>query len=294
MNGVPTFGEYIRQRRTTANLTRPQLAWLANLSVPYLTKIESGANPSRRVIESLSTALKLQPAEFEYALILAEGPLPRIDEDHPTPTDLEYLHLLNPKIAAFVTGTMDIIAVNAAHAETFPQLDPGTNYLEWLMLNPISRTVLVDWSGEIQQAVTWFRLVIARHGLDEHVQRILENCHASPEFALLWRGDTVTNERFDRTKLVRDPKTLSITELRMNMWRTSSSLQSWMLVLGTSVDQPMAVTRPVLRERPTMSRALNASGNRVEPTGRSEQLAPQREPAATQPLQQINSNQQDG
>ncbi|QVI23086.1 helix-turn-helix domain-containing protein [Nocardia tengchongensis] len=130
MDGVPTFGEYIRQRRTTANLTRPQLAWLANLSVPYLTKIEGGANPSRRVIESLTTALKLTPVDFEYALVLAEGPLPRIEPDQPTPADLEYLDLLNPAIGAYITGLWDIVAVNAAHHEFFPEMMAGANYLE--------------------------------------------------------------------------------------------------------------------------------------------------------------------
>lgn len=258
MTVVPTFGEYIRRLRTRANRTRPQLAWLANLSVPYLTKIEGGATPSRRVIESLATALELAPAEFEYALTLAEGPLPRTEPDHPGPVDLEYLELLNPKIAAFISGAMDILAVNAAHAEAFPELDPGCNYLEWILLNPVSRTVLVDWDGEAQQAVSSFRMLLARCGHDDRTRAILERCMASPEFATLWHNDAVAGERRDRTKLVRDPQTLVITELRMNMWRTSTSLQSWMLALGSGVDQPTAVTRPVVRERPRTSRPINA------------------------------------
>ncbi|MET9491796.1 helix-turn-helix domain-containing protein [Nocardia sp. NPDC006630] len=294
MNGVPTFGEYIRQRRTAANLTRPQLAWLASLSVPYLTKIEGGANPSRRVIESLGTALELQAAELEYALVLAEGPFPRIEADHPTPTDLEYLELLNPKIAAYISGTMDILAINSAHAEAFPELDPGCNYVEWMMLNPVARTVLVDWPGEMRQAAGLFRLLLARRGPDEHTQRILDNCLESPEFATVWRTESVSNERPDRTKLVRNPRTLAITELRINIWRTQSSMQSWMLVLGSGVDHPMAVTRPVIRERPRASRPINAAETAESPGRRSEMEASLREPTPTQPLQQPSSNQLDG
>ncbi|MFJ4652989.1 helix-turn-helix domain-containing protein [Nocardia sp. NPDC088792] len=290
MHGVPTFGEYVRRRRTAANLTRPQLAWLANLSVPYLTKIESGANPSRRVLESLCTALELQPAEFEYALILAEGPLPRAEPDHPTPADLEYLTLLEPKVGAFISGALDILAVNHAHEEAFPQLDPGRNYLEWLFLNPIARTVLVDWPGESQQAVSWFRLLMARSGDEGRVREILEQVLTNPDFALMWRGDAVSNERFDRSKLVRDPKTLAISELRMNMWRTSSSLRSWMLVLGARVDQPTAITRPVVRERPATSRVINDSGASEPPTDRYEKRSSGPGATLTQPLQQINSN----
>lgn len=258
MNGVPTFGEYIRRRRTTANLTRPRLAWLANLSVPYLTKIESGANPSRRVIESLSTALELRPDEFEYALALAEGPLPRAEDDHPDSADLEYLELLEPKIAAFASGAMDILAVNRAHRAVFPQLNPGLNYLEWLFLEPVSRTILVDWAGEAEQAVRAWRLNLARFGENDRMRGIIANCTASPEFAAMWHNDTIGECHPDRTKLVRDPKTLAVREIRLHTWRTSSSLRSWMLILGTNVDTPAAVARPAAPEGSAVSRAINA------------------------------------
>ncbi|MFE3261214.1 helix-turn-helix domain-containing protein [Nocardia sp. NPDC059229] len=294
MDGVPTFGEYIRQRRTTANLTRPQLAWLANLSVPYLTKIEGGATPSRRVIESLCTALKLPPAEFEYALVLAEGPLPRLAADHPTPTDQEYLELLNPAIGAYITELWDIVAANAAHQEYFPELVPGMNYLEWLIFNPISRTVMVNWDTEARMAAGRFRMQLARSDDDERGRQILEKCLTDADFALLWRSDTIAVERTDLTKLVREPRTLAITELRINMWRTQSSLQSWLLVLGTTVDRPTAVTRPVVRQRPETSRPINAPGGPATPSRRAKNAAPANDPNPTKPLRQISSNLSDG
>ncbi|MGW2659746.1 MmyB family transcriptional regulator [Nocardia tengchongensis] len=289
MDGVPTFGEYIRQRRTTANLTRPQLAWLANLSVPYLTKIEGGANPSRRVIESLTTALKLTPVDFEYALVLAEGPLPRIEPDRPTPADLEYLDLLNPAIGAYITGLWDIVAVNAAHHEFFPEMVAGANYLEWLFFNPISRTVMVNWDNETRMAVSRFRMQLARAGEDERGAEILERCLADPDFALLWHSDTVAVERGDLTKLVRNPRTLAITELRINLWRTQSTLQSWLLVMGTVVDRPTAVTRPVMRQRPETSRAINSPEGIVTPPRRPKNVAQGKDPMPTTPLRQLDS-----
>ncbi|MGW3544341.1 helix-turn-helix domain-containing protein [Nocardia niigatensis] len=294
MDGVPTFGEYIRQRRTTANLTRPQLAWLANLSVPYLTKIEGGATPSRRVIESLCTALKLPPAEFEYALALAEGPLPRIEADHPTATDREYLDLLNPAIGAYITELWDTVAVNAAHLEYFPELVAGVNYLEWLIFNPISRTVMVNWESEIRMAAGRFRMQLARSDNDERGRQILEKCLTDADFGLLWRSDTVTTERNDLTKLVREPRTLAITEMRINMWRTPSSLQSWLLVLGTTVDRPSAVTRPVVRKPPELSSPINAPGGPHTPSRRAKNAVPANDPSPTKPLRQISSNRSDG
>ncbi|MEC3951549.1 helix-turn-helix domain-containing protein [Nocardia sp. CDC153] len=294
MDGVPTFGEYIRQRRTTANLTRPQLAWLANLSVPYLTKIEGGANPSRRVIESLGTALKLPPAEFEYALVLAEGPLPRIEADHPTAADQEYLDLLNPAIGAYITELWDIVAVNAAHREAFLELEPGANYLEWLIFNPISRTVMVNWETETRMAASRFRMQLARSGEDERGAQVLEKCLSDPDFALLWRSDAVAAERTDLVKLVRDPRTLAITELRINMWRTQSSLQSWLFVLGTTVDRPTAVTRPVVRRRPQTSSPINTTSSQENRPVRPEHTAQANDLTPTKPLQQIDSNLTDG
>ncbi|MET8431095.1 helix-turn-helix domain-containing protein [Nocardia sp. NPDC004860] len=294
MDGVPAFGEYIRQRRTTANLTRPQLAWLANLSVPYLTKIEGGTTPSRRVIESLCTALKLPPAEFEYALALAEGPLPRLEADHPTPADREYLDLLNPAIGAYITELWDTVAANAAHQEYFPELVPGVNYLEWLIFNPISRTVMVNWDTEVRMAAGRFRMQLARSDDDERGRQILENCLTDSGFALLWRSDTIAVERTDLTKLVREPRTLAITELRINLWRTQSSLQSWLLMLGTTVDRPTAVTRPVVRQRPETSRSINASGGPATPSRRAKNAVPANDPSPTKPLQQISSNLSDG
>ncbi|GAB3210400.1 helix-turn-helix domain-containing protein [Nocardia tengchongensis] len=289
MDGVPTFGEYIRQRRTTANLTRPQLAWLANLSVPYLTKIEGGANPSRRVIESLTTALKLTPVDFEYALVLAEGPLPRIEPDQPTAADLEYLDLLNPAIGAYITGLWDIVAVNAAHHEFFPEMVAGANYLEWLFFNPISRTVMVNWDNETRMAVSRFRMQLARAGEDERGAEILERCLVDPDFALLWHSDTVAVERGDLTKLVRNPRTLAITELRINLWRTQSTLQSWLLVMGTVVDRPTAVTRPVMRQRPETSRAINSPEGTATPPIRPKNVAQGKDPMPTTPLRQLDS-----
>ncbi|MBL1075663.1 helix-turn-helix domain-containing protein [Nocardia sp. 2] len=292
MNGVPTFGEFIRQRRTTANLTRPQLAWLANLSVPYLTKIEAGANPSRRVVESLSSALQLNRGEHEYALTLADGPAPRVEPDHPTEADLAYLQLL-PKPAAYLSAAFDILAANAAHQHTFPQLEPGANALEWLFLNPISRTVLVDWMGEAQNAVSLFRLQLARHRDDDRALEVIEKCLESPDFSLIWRSDSVSGDLGNPTKLVRDPQTLAIREMHVNIWR-APGLQSWSMTLCAIIDQPMAVTRPVMRERPVSSTPLNTQEGSERPSGRSTSTSVRRDPNPTQPLQLPDSKQLDG
>ncbi|MFI6868052.1 helix-turn-helix transcriptional regulator [Nocardia sp. NPDC050406] len=291
MDGVPTFGEYIRERRTAARLTRQQLAWLANLSVPYLTKIEGGSVPSRRVVESLGAALELQLAEREYALALAEGPIPEFEDNQPTAIDIEYLHLLEPHLAAYVTPTLDVLAANAAFTETFSELRTGDNALEWLMLNPVARTVILDWERLANDAVGSLRLMVARFGLGARSREIIEHCMASPEFEALWQGDGVAAIPNSRPMLVRNPKTLAIREFRENSWRTQSGMHSWSLYLAMVADRPHAVTRPVVRERPGSSTGINersGDGAWVRPPSD----AP-RSPGnpVTQPIPQISSNQ---
>lgn len=294
MDGVPAFGEYIRERRTTARLTRHQLALLANLSVPYLTKIEGGSVPSRRVVESLGAALELQPPEQEYALALAEGPIRDNCDNQPTATDIEYLDLLNPHLAAYIAPTLDILAANSAFTETFTELGTGTNAMEWLMLNPVSRTVLPDWERVTQEAVGGLRLAVARYGLGSRSREIIERCLASPEFTTLWQSDGVAAIPNSHPLLVRNPKTLAIREFRENAWRTQSGMHSWSLYLAMVADQPHAVTRPVVRERPESSMGVNDRSGDGAWLRRPPSTAPAPESSATQPFTQISSYQKRG
>ncbi|MEU6585239.1 hypothetical protein [Nocardia sp. NPDC046763] len=98
----------------------------------------------------------------------------------------------------------------------------------------------------------------------------------------------------DLTEPVRKPRTPAITELRINVWRTQSSPQSWLLALDTTVDRPTAVTRPVVRQRPESSRSINAPGGPVAPPRLTKTAVPANDPNLAKPFRQISSNLSDG
>ncbi len=72
------FGDWLKQRRKTLDLTQAELARQAACSPVTIEKIESGQRrPSKQLIDLLATALKMDPAEREgFALAARTGRAP--------------------------------------------------------------------------------------------------------------------------------------------------------------------------------------------------------------------------
>lgn len=67
------FGALLAARRRRAGLMQEELAEAANISVDMISKLESGTSGARfRVIESLASALKIDPAELFTTQLEAE------------------------------------------------------------------------------------------------------------------------------------------------------------------------------------------------------------------------------
>ena len=65
MDGVDSFGEWLRQRRDLLGLTRPELADCVGCSVSALRKIEADERrPSRQMAESLARCLAVGPEQY--------------------------------------------------------------------------------------------------------------------------------------------------------------------------------------------------------------------------------------
>ena len=61
------FGQVIRERRRSLDLTQVELAQRINTSVPYVGLLETGArHPSDKVIVNLAAALALDPRELFF------------------------------------------------------------------------------------------------------------------------------------------------------------------------------------------------------------------------------------
>ena len=62
---VGSLGEYLREQRTTAQLSLRQLAELAGVSNPYLSQIERGLRrPSAEVLQQLAKALRISAEQL--------------------------------------------------------------------------------------------------------------------------------------------------------------------------------------------------------------------------------------
>jgi transcriptional regulator with XRE-family HTH domain len=59
------FGRILRKVRTSKGLTQEELAFRADMSVPYLSDIERGrSSPSLALIVDLAVAMEVHPAEL--------------------------------------------------------------------------------------------------------------------------------------------------------------------------------------------------------------------------------------
>ncbi len=95
-------GMPLRRRRRTPGLRREEVAELADIGVSWYTLLEQGhdVHPSRRVLESLAQALKLNPAEQQHLLLLAGQELPtrtRGEAEQVTPALKRVLEALDPR-----------------------------------------------------------------------------------------------------------------------------------------------------------------------------------------------------
>lgn len=183
-------------RRRTRGLRREEVAMLAAISPTYYAFLEQGrgVKPSRAVLDALSGALALEPAERDYIHALVHG--------GPPPTDNQgSIEILAPGIAelvdrlhphpTYVTGRCwDVLASNrAARAlwTDWPAL-PATerNILAW-MFTPPARAVFVDWEHEASAQLARFRGAAARHPGDPAFADLIERLHAtSPEVRAWW------------------------------------------------------------------------------------------------------------
>ncbi|WP_043735951.1 helix-turn-helix domain-containing protein [Nocardia asiatica] len=186
------IGTILRGYRKEAGLTQGELAQRAGLSMSLISKIEvSGRAVSSDTLAKLARALELSDATQLRLLYLMDPHLrwlqrPPAQRRSPTPRELSVL-LSNPHPACFLEpGFSVIIAANNAFHRTFPGLRTGDSMVEWQLLNPWARGLLVDWRLETHW---WVRA--ARESLDgfipsSRVEAIKARLRGAEEFDDMW------------------------------------------------------------------------------------------------------------
>ncbi len=218
-----SLGEYLRARRAqlrpedvglksgtrrrVEGLRREEVAMLADISPEYYLRLEQGRDlhPSDQVLESLATALRLDPDAAAYLLTIARPPLPARQRTRPEKASPHVQALIDgwPTTAAYVQGrSFTVLAANRLAIALSPHFAVGANPLRAAFLAPDMRALYRDWDEMTVKTVAFLRLVVAGHESDPRVAALVgELSMRSERFRTLWARHDVRIRDQGVTKL---------------------------------------------------------------------------------------------
>jgi transcriptional regulator with XRE-family HTH domain len=199
--GLPTSS-----RRRTRGLRREEVAVLAGVSPSWYTYLEQARDiqPSRAVLDSLATVLRLSEDERRYLHGLVHGTAPaRLSSDLPADdliTGIVALFADSPYPVYAGDHRCDLIAWNAAAREWYDDWDAlppdERNIMHWMLFSPVARTRLVDWAADTRDAVARWRAEAANHPGDQVLAaRVAEFSRHSNDFRTWWDQHDVAEHR---------------------------------------------------------------------------------------------------
>jgi transcriptional regulator with XRE-family HTH domain len=207
--GLPGGG-----RRRTPGLRREEVAQLAGVGTTWYTWLEQGRDvrASASVLEAISRALELTPAEHAHVMLLGRG-----EEITPGRAPKE---IVNPTVKLLVEGLgdgpscltgrrFDFLAWNRAHSVVFgdpAEMPDGRRNLLWsLFTDPARRELHPDWEEGARRIVARFRSEAARHVGDPDFEELISALRErSPEFREWWDLHEVATSGVGR-KILRHP-----------------------------------------------------------------------------------------
>jgi transcriptional regulator with XRE-family HTH domain len=188
--GLPSGG-----RRRTPGLRREEVAHLAGVGTTWYTWLEQGRDvrASLDVLEAISRALRLTPAERTHLLLLGRGeaPPPCKSDERVHPTVRRLIENLGPNPAFVLGRRWDYLAWNSAACAILGDLDDvpraARNHLWMHFMDPARRERFPDWARSSRLMAAKFRADSARHIGDPSFEELLATLRrSSPEFCKLW------------------------------------------------------------------------------------------------------------
>jgi transcriptional regulator with XRE-family HTH domain len=203
--GMTLYGD----NRRVAGLRREELAMLAGVSVSYYTRLEQGqaSGASAQVLNALAAALLLDDDERAHLHTLAgnqAGTLRPHASRGVESADPAFVELIDsmPDIPAMVLGRRsEVLAWNQLghvlltphlgyDAPQHPQLRPVL--AELVFLDPVMRTLYVDWAAKSRAVVGDLRLAVGAYPDDAGLASLIGMLSMkSPDFARLWADNRV-------------------------------------------------------------------------------------------------------
>ena len=195
--GLPEGG-----RRRTPGLRREEVALLADVGTTWYTWLEQGRDvrASLEVLEAVSRALQLTPAERAHVILLGRGeqaPPCKAPAEKVSPTLRRLVENLGPGPAYLLGRRWDYLAWNKSFERVF-SWGPGAEALSrnhvWLwFMDPARRTLCSgDWAASARLLVAKFRGDSARNIGDPAFEELISALESSsPEFRKLWKRHEV-------------------------------------------------------------------------------------------------------
>jgi transcriptional regulator with XRE-family HTH domain len=206
--GLPTGG-----RRRTPGLRREEVAHLAGVGATWYTWLEQGRDvrASLDVLEAISRALRLTPAERTHLVLLGRGeePPPCRSDERVSATVRRLIENLGPNPAFVIGRRWDYLAWNSAACALFGDFGAvpkaARNHVWMHFMDPARREIFPDWEQDARLLVAKFRADSARHIGDPQFEDLIGTLRkSSPEFCKAWKKHEVSRVGAGR-KTVRHP-----------------------------------------------------------------------------------------
>ncbi|HXD64991.1 MAG TPA: helix-turn-helix transcriptional regulator [Solirubrobacteraceae bacterium] len=197
-------------RRRTPGLRREEVAQLAGVGATWYTWLEQGRDvrASLDVLEAISRALRLTPAERTHLVLLGRGevPPPCKSDERVSPTVKRLLENLGANPAFIIGRRWDYLAWNRAACMILGDLGavprPARNHLWMHFMDPARRELCPDWSQISRLMAAKFRADHARHIGDPSFDQLVATLRrSSPEFCELWGKHEVAQSGYGRKPL---------------------------------------------------------------------------------------------
>ncbi len=204
--GLPGGG-----RRRTPGLRREEVAHLAGVGATWYTWLEQGRDvrASLDVLEALSRALRLTPAERTHLLLLGRGeePPPCKSDERVSPTVRRLIENLGPNPAFVLGRRWDYLAWNDAAVALFGDFAAvpraSRNHVWMFFMDPARRELQPDWARSARLMVAKFRADSARHIGDPEFEQLITTLRSSsPEFCRAWKKHEVARSGEGRKELI--------------------------------------------------------------------------------------------
>jgi transcriptional regulator with XRE-family HTH domain len=188
--GLPSGG-----RRRTPGLRREEVAHLAGVGATWYTWLEQGRDvrASLDVLEAISRALRLTPAERTHLILLGRGeiPPPCKSDERVSATVRRLIENLGANPAFVIGRRWDYLCWNAAACAILGDFEAvpraARNHLWMHFMDPARREMSPDWSRISRLMAAKFRADHARHIGDPAFDELIASLRkSSPEFCKLW------------------------------------------------------------------------------------------------------------